>query len=154
ETAAILNDLGADVELIGRGDIHWLGSVSTDTSRPNTLLWKAHELLASKSGVGPFPLNWLAEMPGIVRQLPFGVLAAFNKRSLRPGATAWLKPRFQGVDLACGKTIVGASRNASGVSIQFEDGKSDYEHVFLATGYQIDIAKLGIFSTELLGRIR
>lgn len=154
ETAAILNDVGADVALISRGNINWLGSVSTDTSRPKTLLWQAHELLASNSGVGPFPFNWFAEMPDLVRLLPSDARAAFNKRCLRPGATAWLKPRFEGVNLMGGKTITGASRSKSGVRIQFEDGASEYEHVFLATGYRIDVAKLGIFSASLLDRIR
>lgn len=153
ESAAILNDAGADVTLVCRGDVHWLGSVSTDTSRPNTLLWRAHELLASKSGVGPFPFNWLAEFPDIVRRLPTDVRLAFNKRCLRPGATSWLKPQFDGVTMAAGKTIERAHATKSGVHIDFADGASEFDHVLLATGYHIDIGKIGVLAPALLDRI-
>ena len=75
ESAAILNDVGADVALVSRGDVHWLGGLSADDDRPSALIWKMHELMSTKSGVGPFPFNWLAEFPDVVRKLPDKVRA-------------------------------------------------------------------------------
>jgi glycine/D-amino acid oxidase-like deaminating enzyme len=153
ESAAILNDGGADVALVSRGNIHWLGGLAADNDRPNALVWKIHELLSTKSGVGPFPFNWLAEFPDVVRRLTAQVRAAFNARCLRPGATAWLKPRFDGVKLATVNAIVAAKTAGSRVSLQFDNGTAEFDHVLLATGYHIDVGKLGILAPELLGQI-
>jgi hypothetical protein len=37
--------------------------------------------------------------------------------------------------------------------VELDDGVRSYDHVLLGTGYRIDIAKLGVLSPELLGRI-
>ena len=153
KSAAILNEGGADVALVSRGNIHWLGGLSADNDRPNALVWKVHDLLSTKSGVGPFPLNWLAEFPDVVRRLPAQVRAGFNERCLRPGATAWLKPRFDGIKLAQVNAIVAARTTDARISLQFDNGTAEFDHVLLATGYRIDVGKLGIFAPELLGRI-
>jgi hypothetical protein len=154
ESAAILNDVGADVALVSRGNVHWLGALAADNERPNALVWKMHELLSTKSGVGPFPYNWLAEFPDVVRRLPAEVRDGFNARCLRPGATAWLRSRFDGVKLTHVRSIVAASATKSGVTLEFDFGAAEYDHVLLATGYNIDVGKLGVFAPELLAQIR
>ena len=47
----------------------------------------SREILAAKSGVGPFPLDWVAEFPDLVWQMPAGVRAWLNARCLRAAAT-------------------------------------------------------------------
>lgn len=154
ESAAILNDVGAEVELISRGPLHWLGMESASVNQTKDLIWYMHKMMSTKSGVGPFPFNQLAEFPGIVRMLPQGLRDAFNKRCLRPGSTGWVRPRFEGVTVRAGRTILGAKASAGGVSVQLDEGSSVVDHVLLATGYHIDCAKLGLFGPSLLGQIK
>jgi cation diffusion facilitator CzcD-associated flavoprotein CzcO len=153
ESAAILNDAGAEVELVSRGSLNWLGSESADNDQNKDLMWYAHQVMKSKSAVGPFPLNQLAEFPDIVRMLPRNLRHAFTERCLRPGSTRWVQPRFEGVKVHAGRTIAGVKASGSGVSIQFDQGGTEVDHVLLATGYRIDCAKLGLFGPDLLGRI-
>jgi cation diffusion facilitator CzcD-associated flavoprotein CzcO len=153
ESAALLNSAGADVELISRGDIHWLGSGSADTDRPTDLIWRLHKILASRSGVGSFPFDWLADLPGVVRHLPPNVRARFTAHCLRAAATRWLKPRFEGVKTGPARHIVGACTTGSQVSLQFDNGSATFDHILLATGYHINIAKLGLLAPELLEQV-
>src|SRR6202030_4312010 len=96
ESAALLNDAGAEVVLVCRGDVHWLGADTADTGKSKDLLWQLREMLATKSGVGPFPLNWVAEYPHLVRQLPLPARAWFSARCLRPAAASLLQPHLGG----------------------------------------------------------
>ncbi len=69
ESAALLAEAGAEAEIISRGDIHWLAHL-TDGNAAKPRLWRLREALAAPSAVGPFPLSWLAEFPGLARRLP------------------------------------------------------------------------------------
>ncbi len=93
ESAVLLSEAGAEVELISRGDVRWIGSENPDTDGGKELVWSIHKVLTSTGAVGPFPLNWLVDMPAIVRHLPAKVRDRLAERCLRPAATAWLKPR-------------------------------------------------------------
>jgi len=152
EYAVLLNEAGADVELISRGEIHWLGSASPE--QPEDLIWRLHRLLATRSGVGPFPLNWLVESPGTVQLLPPMLREMINARCLRAGAASWLKPGFAGVRTDAGRNILQARVDGSKVMLRFDRGASEYDHVVLATGYRIDIARLNLFAPDLLQGIR
>jgi cation diffusion facilitator CzcD-associated flavoprotein CzcO len=151
EYAALLNEAGAEVELVSRGDVHWLGSETPD--RPEKLIWRLQKRLATRSGVGPFPLNWLVEFPGMVRWIPQNPRQMISARCLRPGATSWLKPGFAGVKIGPGRNILEARAHASLVSLRFDRGSAEYDHVLLATGYRSDIRKLNLFAPSLLDRI-
>ena len=154
ESAAILNDVGAEVELISRGPLHWLGMEAATVNQTKDLIWYAHKMMSTKSGVGPFPFNHLAEFPDIVRMFPQGLRDAFNRRCLRPGSTGWVRPRFEGVVVRSGHTIAGVKATGNGVTIQLDQGSSVVDHVLLATGYHIDCARLGLFAPGLLARIK
>ena len=124
------------------------------SEEPEDLIWRLHRLLATKSGVGPFPLNWLAEFPETIRWMPRGVREAFNARCLRPGATSWLKPGLANVKMRMAGNITAARVHQSKIYLQFEDGSAAYDHVLLATGYQSDISKLDLLAPELLQKVR
>jgi cation diffusion facilitator CzcD-associated flavoprotein CzcO len=150
ESAVLLHEAGAEVEIICRGGIHWLGN-----GRPpgNAMIGWLSERLASPSGVGPFPLNWLAEMPDAAGLMPAGMRAWFNARCLRPGAAGWLWPRFDGVRVLAGERIHGAVAVGERIALTLDHGSAVFDHVLLGTGYRIDIAKLGILGPDLLRRI-
>jgi cation diffusion facilitator CzcD-associated flavoprotein CzcO len=150
ESAVLLHEAGADVEIICRGDIHWLGG-SAQPGRA-AIRWLSKRL-ASPSGVGPFPLNWLAEMPGGVSLMPDEARAWFVARCLRPGVAGWLRPRFDGVRVLAGERIHGAVVTGERIALMLDHGTAVFDHVLLGTGYRVDIAKLGILGPDLLRKI-
>lgn len=154
ESAVLLKRAGADVDLVCRSEIHWLGSQTRSGKPGRSFVGIASDLLASPSRVGPFPLSWLVEFPGLVHQFPAAMRAAFNMRSLRAGATGWLRPDFDGIRVNAGRTIVGAAAKGREIELEFETDAAAFDHVLLATGYQIDIAKLGLFGPDVLDAIK
>ncbi len=151
ESAALLSELGADVEMICRGDIHWLGG-GAQQGQPKPFQ-RLREALMAPSAVGPFPLSWVVEVPGVVHRFPGPLRSRFSSRSLRAGAAGWLVPRFDGVRVNAGRSILAAREVADRVQVQLDNGTASYDHVLLATGYRLDIAKLGILAPGLLKRI-
>jgi glycine/D-amino acid oxidase-like deaminating enzyme len=147
ESAALLTEAGAKVDLFSRGDIHWLG----DGNKNEQPHWR--EALAAPSAVGPFPLSWVAESPALVRHLPSQARAWFTARCLRAGAAGWLKPRFGNVRCHSGRTILGARADRDRIAIEFDNGVSRFDHAVLGTGYRIDLTRLGIFGPQLLDSI-
>src|SRR5581483_7647847 len=61
--------------------------------------------LRAPGGIGPFPLDWLAETPGTVRLLPDSLRRPFTKRCLRPAAAGWLLPRMDAVNVHTGRVV-------------------------------------------------
>lgn len=150
ESAALLSEAGADVELVCRGPVLWLGHEQAGDGERRDLAWKLRKLMMTRGAVGPFPLNWLAEMPGLVSLLPDNLRSEFNVRCLRPKASGWLRPRFDAVRINPGQTVFCARANSSRITLDLVGGSSTVDHVLLATGYKIDIAKLGILAPSLL----
>jgi FAD-dependent urate hydroxylase len=150
ESAVLLNEAGADVELICRGEIHWLGGSAKPGRAAVEFLSKR---LASPSGVGPFPLNWLAERPTIARAMPNEVRTRFAARCLRPGAAGWLRSRFDGVRVVAGERVHSAVVAGERIALMLDHGTAVFDHVLLGTGYKIDIAKLGILDAGLSAAI-
>jgi cation diffusion facilitator CzcD-associated flavoprotein CzcO len=66
ESAVLLSEAGAEVELISRGDVRWIGSENPGADSGKELVWSIHKVLTSTGAVRPFPLNWLVDMPAIV----------------------------------------------------------------------------------------
>ena len=155
ELAALLNVAGADVELVSRGPIRWIGSETSDGETPENMKWRLHAHLTPRSGVGPFPLNWLVEFPAFVRQWPQQLRSAFNARCLKPASTSWVKPGFVGVTTVSTQKIHAARRSPGHrVEMTYDNGSAAYDHVLLATGYRSRaLSKLNFISPELLRRI-
>jgi FAD-dependent urate hydroxylase len=151
-SAALLNEAGAEVELICRGEVRWFGSRPGD-EQPKGLRAMLGETLAAPSGVGPFPLNWLVEMQGLVHRLPPKVRNWVSTRSLRPGSSAWLMPQFKGVRVRAGRNVVSAAPSGNKIVVRLDEGAGEYDHVLLATGYRIDIARLSLLAPHLLQQI-
>jgi Pyridine nucleotide-disulphide oxidoreductase len=151
ESAALLKEAGSDVEIICRGDIKWQQAQRAGGHGD----W--HRRLARlshvTSDVGPSPLNLLNDLPGVEHRMPDGARSWINARSLRPAAAWWVKPRLDGVRVHGGCRIVKAVTMGNQVGVQLDSGLRVYRHVFLATGYKVDLAKLRILPHELRRRI-
>ncbi|MGH6670615.1 MAG: NAD(P)-binding domain-containing protein [Xanthobacteraceae bacterium] len=152
ESAALLAENGAQVEIISRGDIHWLG-VSADGHAPLTLGRRLRGAVASPSEVGPFPLSWLVEVPGVVRHMPAALREEFSRRCLKAAASGWLKPRFAGITCNPGRTICAARPLGDRIALDLDVGERVFDRVLLGTGYRIDVARLDILAPQLLDRI-
>ena len=152
ESAALLSEAGAQTEIISRGDIHWLAHL-TDGQAIKPPLWWLREVLAAPSAVGPFPLSWLAEFPGLAWRLPKPLREEFTRRCLKAGAAGWLKPRFGNVTGNAGRTIRKARAADGRVTLDLDNGERTFDHVLLGTGYRVDIARLGVLSPQLLDKI-
>jgi FAD-dependent urate hydroxylase len=149
EFAVLLAEAGAEVELISRGAIHWLGEAAAEKSA----MQRVHDALAAPSAVGPLPLNWLAEAPALVRHMPLALRDWFSQRCLKAGAAGWLKPRFDSVTCHAGRTIVAARAASAGIVLELDNGPRAFDHVVLGTGYRVDISRVGILSEKLLSKI-
>jgi FAD-dependent urate hydroxylase len=152
ESAALLAEAGAQAEIVSRGDIHWLAHL-TDGNAAKPKLWWLREALAAPSAVGPFPLSWLAEFPGLAWRLPAKLRDEFRQRCLKAGAAGWLKPRFAGVTINAGRSINDARAASGRIALDLDNGTRVFDHVLLGTGYRVDIARLGILSRGLLDKI-
>jgi len=153
ESAALLREAGSDVELICRGDVRWLAAPNDGGAHDDEWRSRLREFLAAPSAVGPFPLSWLNELPGIEHRVAVSVLSWIGARSLRPAAAWWVRPRFDGVRLQSGRRIVSATTRGNQVGVELDSGLRVYDHVLLATGYKTDISRLRILAPELMREI-
>jgi FAD-dependent urate hydroxylase len=153
ESAVLLHEAGADVDLLARGPIHWIGAERADDNSVG-LKQRVHELISPRFIVGPFPLSWLVVMPALLRMLPPTLRERIGARCLRPAGTAWLRPRWGDVRVTAGCTVHDAQPTGTGVSLRLDTGATlDVDHVVLATGYWVDIAKYRMLAPELLHRV-
>jgi len=153
ESAVLLHEAGADVDLLARGPIHWIGA-ETPGHGPAGLKWRVYDLMNPRFVAGPFPLSWLVVMPALLRMLPPTLRKRIGARCLRPAGTAWLRPRWGDVRVTAGCTVRDAQPTGTGVSLALDTGATlDVDHVLLATGYWLDIAKYRMLAPELLHRV-
>jgi cation diffusion facilitator CzcD-associated flavoprotein CzcO len=148
ESAALLREAGCKVELICRGNIRWLDATEGVTL-PSDGPALPRRMWVPRAAVGPFPLNWLNEYPGMVYRAPAFVRDRINRRSLRAAPADWLMPRFVGVRVHARRQIVRAEAKGNKVAVTLDNGTHVFEHVLLATGYRVDISQLGFWSPQL-----
>jgi FAD-dependent urate hydroxylase len=153
ETAALLSEVGASAELICRGPIHWLGVNSKSPPWKKAAKMALSPILTAPSAIGRFPLNWLAEAPGFSHGFSHDLRTRINALSLRAAAAGWLLPRFDDVRVIESVAVQGWKAKGERVEIQFGERSEIYDHAILATGYKIDIAKLGVLTPRTLAGI-
>lgn len=146
ESAALLLECGADVDLIARADsIHWIGRGS---------MQGLTDRLSPPAQIGPFPLNWLIEQPDIVRFLPVSVKKMIASRGLRPSAAGWLYKRTETLRVRTSRVVVSALPVGDQVVLKFDDrSQLTVDHVLLATGYRPDLTKYRFLPASLISRM-
>jgi lysine/ornithine N-monooxygenase len=150
ESAALLHEAGAEVEVLVRADriyflrrarglMHHLGPITTALFAP--------------AEVGPAGISRLVSAPDWYRRLPRALQDRWARRSLRPAGAAWLQPRLKGVPITFSSEVVGVDERDGGVDLLLAEGSRRHaDHVLLATGYQVEISKYS-FLQSLLERI-
>jgi glycine/D-amino acid oxidase-like deaminating enzyme len=149
ETAALLAEAGADVELLVRGPVRWV-------QRRHSEHPVLRRLLYPPSDVGPVGLNWLVSFPSVFRRLPDEPRWRLTIRAIRPSGAKWLRPRFEAKVRATPFTeVVAAKEIGDKLRLTLSDGTSrEVDHLFLGTGFRPDVSRLPLIDPELRGGIR
>jgi thioredoxin reductase len=152
ESAALLQEAGAEVELVVRANtIHWL----TRTTRIRDSLGPARPLLYPWTDVGPPGLNWIVATPDLFRRFPLELQRRIARRSIRPAGADWLVPRVHGVTFTIGRTIRSVEQTAGSVHLTLDDQSERFaDHLLLATGYQVNVTKLPFLSDSVVSSLR
>ena len=152
ETAALVHEDGAVVDLITRSPIHWLGS---DSLKNRSII---ERIRYPKAGIAPGWYNWGFE------HLPY----AFQRlrrdqkdRLLRgrgrfgPAGSAWLKDRIMGNVTVHESQQIQKMQDTNGeVELTLSNGKTaKFDHVILGTGFVMDIKRLPMLDSTLLESI-
>ena len=148
ELAALLHEAGAEVEIICRGNLVWNADPVQRSVLRKVVRAVLGKMLIPPSQVGPFPYNWVNEAPGIIQRFPQATRDRWNELNLRATAILWLRPRLKDVPADQGRTILAARRDGDGVSLTLDNGTKRFDHVLLATGYQIDVDKMSHAGAE------
>ena len=154
ESAALLREHGARVDLLARERIRWAGQEAASDSALFSLRNGLRWLTATKYGVGPFPLRHIAELPDLVRLLPDRLRGEFIERCLRPSAASWVKPRLRDVTFRLVSGDLRPEVAGSAIRLRLDNETETYDHVLLATGYKTEIARLDFIAPSLLPRIQ
>jgi FAD-dependent urate hydroxylase len=151
ESAALLSEAGADVEVLARASfIRWLWRHKWfHTFRP------VARLLYAPPDVGQAGLSHLVARPRLFQRLPRSLQDRWGKRAVRAAAAAWLQPRCSPVRISTGIEVKLAVRVGDRVVLKLNDSAERLvDHVLLGTGYRVDIARYPFLSAALLKSIR
>jgi thioredoxin reductase len=154
ESAALLHESGAGVEIVARTrQIRWLGGVVSRTIHRG-FGPKISKLLYAPTDVGPAGISQIVARPDLVRRFSRPIQDWLRKRSIRPAGARWLVDRLKDVPMHLGRTVVSATSKGARVKVRLDDGSErDYDHVFLGTGYRVDVSKYDFLAPKLASSI-
>ncbi len=155
ESAALLKENGAEVEVIGRSSrIHWLqGRVSRTLHHKLGALTRA--LLYAPTDVGPAGISQLMARPDLLRRLPRSAQDKLRMRAIRPAGARWLVDRLRDVPINLGCSVAACCPAGDRVKVRLSDGdERTVDHVLLGTGYRVDISKYEFLAPDLLNSIQ
>ena len=74
-----------------------------------------------------------------------------DRRSVAPAGAAWLPERLEKVPLRTSVRVEKALRSGDGAQLQLSDGtRQTVDHVFLGTGYRVDLSRYTFLSPALV----
>jgi thioredoxin reductase len=151
ESAALLNEQGAEVEIIARqSQVRWLRKYTGRLSKIDFI----RRLMYPSSDVGPPVLNQIVHRPTWFRLFPPFLQKKIAYRSIRPAAASWLMPRMQNIRVTTSCWINRIHRKGSEIHLELSDGSTrTVKHILLATGYNVDVGGYSFLQTPLLGLI-
>ena len=150
ESAALLHEAGADVEVLVRS--HTIRFLRGERLYASSGVLRT--LLYPPLGVGPPGLNMVMGTPKLYRLLPRAASAPLAYRTIRPAAAGWLRPRLADVKITMARSVTSVSANGS-VRLNLRDGSErTADHVLLGTGYRVDVRRYGFLNSALATAIR
>lgn len=155
DVAALLHQVGASVQLVARKPsirFHDRGQV------PRPLI---DRLRAPTTGLGPgWKSLFFTSAPLVFRHLPEPLRLEYVRTHLGPAPGWSVKDNFVGkVPCHLGSTITSARVHGHRVNLELEDSAGKRrtlvtDHVIAATGYKVDLHRISILSSDLVGAIR
>jgi hypothetical protein len=130
--------------------IHWLqGAWMREHAGP------LRPIIYPSTDIGPPGLNLIVAAPHLYRRLPLRVTGPIARRTMRPAGAQWLIDRLRNVPLRTGHVVVAATPANGALRVALDDGSvREANHLLLATGYQIDVAKYAWLSAQLVEGLR
>jgi thioredoxin reductase len=153
ETAALLHEAGANVRVLARGSsIVWNEDVPASSSMFD---W----LLRPDAGLGPGWRNLIkSELPRLFYFLPAQMRQHLVAKTNGPAGSWWLKNRMIGkVPMLTAREVIGAEERDRKLqlSVRSPTGVEQLstDHLIAATGYKVDVSRLGMIEESLRSRI-
>ena len=150
ESAALLHEAGAGVDVVARRPIVWLSPDRMHERGP------LEQILAPNASIAPGWHNWVLDhMPYFFYRFPQERKDSYNA-SYHSGATDWLRNRVIGkVTLHEGRAVANLEVADGKVAATLADGaRLSADHILLATGYTVDINKLPMMHPSLRAEIK
>jgi thioredoxin reductase len=155
DIAALLHQVGADVELIARRPIM---RFHDPPSEPRPLLQR---LKAPRSGLGT---GWRSRMctdiPLVFHAMPQSLRVRAVERHLGPAPCWFVRDAVEGrVPMHLGVTLVGALAHEGRARLLLRqlgraDSQLEVDHVIAATGYRAAVSRLPFIDASLRSRIK
>ncbi|HTZ29920.1 MAG TPA: NAD(P)-binding domain-containing protein [Streptosporangiaceae bacterium] len=155
ETAALLHEKGAKVQLVARKDVIRWNGVPLAPNRP--LLQRLRE---PEAGLGSGKATWFySNHPGLFRRLPRSTRVYRARTALGPAGAVWLRERVEGqVPTLLGLSVKWARMQDGGVRLGLTGPGGTREmgadHVIAGTGYRWDMTRLSFFGEQMLASLR
>jgi thioredoxin reductase len=154
DLAALLHEADADVQLVARQPA--LKFHSTPTGKPRSLWQKTRH---PQSGLGPgMRSRFFSDAPGLFHYLPEHLRVELVRRTLGPSAGWFVKDKMSRVPCLLGYALQSAKAEGGGVRLHLRaadgserDVKAD--HVIAATGYKVNLMRLGFLSDEIRSKV-
>jgi thioredoxin reductase len=154
DLAALLHREGASVTMLARAEgLHF----SQPPLARRTLLQR---LRAPDSGIGgSWKLRLCADYPQIIHALPPSRRVHLVRNTLGPSGGYFIKDDVVGrVPLKLGRRLASAEVRGDRVLLEAESAEGgretlEAEHVIAATGYKIDLSRLGFLGDDMRSRI-
>ena len=153
DIAALLHETGANVEVVAR----------TSTIRfhdPPQQRTIADRLLRPITGLGPgFKLLFYVRAPRLFRLLPRSIRLDRVRKTLGPAPGWFVRDRVVGkIPLHLGLQIAGASVEADGIALRLTSPANELkvlkaDHLIAATGYRVDLQRLGFIDAALRAKL-
>lgn len=150
ESAALLNEAGAKVELIVRAEgIIWLAADSPGAEQ------SLGQRLYPPTDVGGRKSGWLAAFPDVFRRLPRRYQPGVSYRCIRAAGAPWLVPRLAGVTVTTGRAVTSAQPEGERVRMALDDGSErSADHVLLGTGYRVDVTRYPFLAPSVVDSLQ
>jgi thioredoxin reductase len=151
ESAALLHEAGAEVELIVRRDsLRWIGK-----HKWLHQMGPISKMFYSEHDVGPIGISRLVAYPRLVSCIPLKIRDKIRTRAVKPGGSQWLPARLAAVRVTTGRSVSRARTVGDEVALTLDDGtERRAEHVLLGTGYQVDLTRYDFLPADLTGKVQ
>jgi thioredoxin reductase len=159
ESAALLHESGADVQIVARaGQVRWNG-VPLDPERP-----LPQRMREPESGLGSGWSTWFySRHPEIFRHLPEQTRIYRARTALGPAGASWLRSRVEDQfpvltshAIRSVTAVSGGSGDAVRLGLITREGSArelEADHVIAATGYRPDLSRLSFLDAGLRAQL-